>query len=69
MADKKTKTQSPAALGPAELRTELAKAQAERAKLSFQHNVAPLKNPMELRRLRRDIARMKTALRAKENAQ
>ncbi|MDX6768669.1 MAG: 50S ribosomal protein L29 [Elusimicrobiota bacterium] len=68
MADKKTKTAKPAALGPAELKAELAKNQAERAKLSFQHNVAPLKNPMELRRLRRDIARLKTALRAQETA-
>lgn len=68
MADKKTKKAEPATLGADALRTELAKAQGERAKLSFQHNVAPLKNPMELRRLRRDIARLKTALRAQEAA-
>ncbi len=68
MADKKTKTAKPAAIAPDALRTELAKAQAERAKLTFQHNVAPLKNPMELRRLRRDIARMKTSLRSQETS-
>lgn len=68
MADKKTKPAKPAALGLAELKTELAKNQAERAKLTYTHNVAPLKNPMELRRLRRDIARLKTALRAQETS-
>lgn len=68
MTDKKTKTAKTAALAPDTLRAELVKAQAERAKLTFQHNVAPLKNPMELRRLRRDIARMKTSLRAQETS-
>jgi large subunit ribosomal protein L29 len=69
MADKKVKAAKPATLTPEALRTELVKAQGEQAKLAFQHNVAPLKNPSELRRLRREIARIKTALRAKETAQ
>ena len=36
--------------------------------MEFQHNVAPLKNPLELRHLRRDIARLKTYLQQKEAA-
>ncbi len=68
MADKKVKAAKPATLSGDALRSELVKAAGERAKLTYQHNVAPLKNPMELRRLRRDIARMKTALRAQETS-
>lgn len=67
MADKKVKAAKPATLTPGALRAELVKIQGEQAKLAFQHNVAPLKNPSELRRLRREVARIKTALRAKEN--
>ena len=68
MADKKTKTQDKTALNPAELKNELRSALEKRAKLAFQHNVAPLKNPMELRHLRREIARLKTQLSVKEAA-
>jgi large subunit ribosomal protein L29 len=32
-------------------------------KLSFAHAIAPLENPQSIRFLRRDIARLKTALR------
>lgn len=32
-------------------------------KLSFAHAIAPLENPQSIRSLRRDIARLKTALR------
>ncbi len=65
---KKTATQDKAALNPAELNNELRTALAKRAKLTFQHNVAPLKNPMELRHLRREIARLKTYISRKEAA-
>ena len=71
MADKKTKTtatQDKTALNPAELKNELRTALEKRAKLTFQHNVAPLKNPMELRHLRREIARLKTYISRKEAA-
>ena len=70
MADKKTKTatQDKTALNPTELKNALRTALEKRAKLTFQHNVAPLKNPMELRHLRRDIARIKTQLAVKEAA-
>ena len=70
MADKKSKTatQDKTALSPTELENELRTALAKRAKLTFSHNVAPLKNPMELRHLRREIARIKTYISRKEAA-
>jgi large subunit ribosomal protein L29 len=70
MADKKTKsaTHEKSSMSPAELATELRLALEKRAKLTFQHQVAPLKNPMELRHLRREIARLKTHISRKEAA-
>ena len=35
-------------------------------KLSFAHAISPLENPMTIRNLRRDIARLKTELKKKE---
>lgn len=35
-------------------------------KLSFAHAITPLENPMSIRGLRRDIARMKTELKKRE---
>lgn len=35
-------------------------------KLAFAHAIAPLENPQSIRLLRRDIARLKTALRKKQ---
>jgi len=66
MADKKKPVQDRSALGVDELRKELSSALEKRAKLGFQHAVAPLKNPLELRHTRRDIARLKTYLRLAE---
>jgi large subunit ribosomal protein L29 len=67
MADKKkTPTQDKNAMGAAELQKELSAALDKRAKLEFQHGVAPLKNPLQLRHLRREIARLKTYLQQKE---
>jgi large subunit ribosomal protein L29 len=71
MADKKTKSATQdkkTASNPSELNADLKAALEKRVKLEFQHNVAPLKNPMELRELRREIARIKTRLAVKEAA-
>jgi len=70
MAEKKSKsaTLDKKSLNPTELKNELRAALEKRAKLTFQHNVAPLKNPMELRHLRREIARIQTQLSVKEAA-
>ena len=37
-------------------------------KLTFAHAIAPLENPQSIRTLRKDIARLKTALRIKQLA-
>ncbi len=49
-----------------ELRNELNGLREKQFKLGFKHRVTPLSNPLELRELRRDIARIKTWIRAKE---
>jgi large subunit ribosomal protein L29 len=69
MADKKKKpTQDLSELAASELKKELHLALEKRAKMAFQHNVTPLKNPLELRYVRREIARLKTYLHQKEAA-
>jgi large subunit ribosomal protein L29 len=50
-----------------ELTAKLDEYQRKRFNLSLRHRTAPLKNPLELRSLRRDIARVKTLLRTKFN--
>jgi len=37
-------------------------------KLGFAHAITPLENPMSIRDLRRDLARLKTVLKAKQEA-
>jgi ribosomal protein L29 len=68
---KKSQTQDKPSLGAPELKKEILTALDKRAKLEFQHQPkmnAGLKNPLELRHLRREIARLKTFLRMKETA-
>lgn len=36
-------------------------------KLKFAHTISPLENPMTIRGLRKDIARLKTELKSKQN--
>jgi large subunit ribosomal protein L29 len=60
---KKPQTQAKADMGAKELAVELRSALEKRAKLEFSHKVAALKNPLELRHVRREIARLKTHLR------
>jgi large subunit ribosomal protein L29 len=47
-------------LGVAELQNELRQTREKLFKLSFKHSVTPVKNPLELRALRRQIARLNT---------
>jgi large subunit ribosomal protein L29 len=51
-----------------ELETELRQAQEKRFKLQFKHQVTPLSNPLELRAVRRQIARLKTWINAKQES-
>jgi large subunit ribosomal protein L29 len=50
-----------------ELVTRLDQMKKKLFNLSVQHKFAPLKNPLQLRMLRRDIARIMTLLRQKSN--
>jgi large subunit ribosomal protein L29 len=68
MPAKKKALQEKSVMAANELASELRAALDKRAKLEFKHKVAPLKNPIELRDLRREIARLKTHLRMKEAA-
>ena len=38
-------------------------------KLQFAHSISPLENPVSIRGLRRDIARLKTELKKKQSAE
>ena len=50
----------------AELRAELTQTREKLFRLKFKHGVAPSKNPLELRNLRRQVARLETWIRQKE---
>ena len=51
-----------------ELNTELGKMEKELFNLRFQHVTGQLENPVKMRELKRDIARVKTIIREKELA-
>ncbi|MCI7620002.1 MAG: 50S ribosomal protein L29 [Anaerovoracaceae bacterium] len=51
-----------------ELNTELDKMKKELFNLRFQHVTGQLENPVKMRELKRDIARVKTIIREKELA-
>jgi large subunit ribosomal protein L29 len=56
-------------LSVSELEAELRSAREKHFKLRFKHRVTPLGNPLELRNLRRHIARLQTWVREKSLAQ
>ena len=49
-----------------DLKTRISEDQLRLKKLEFAHAISPLENPMSVRELRRDIARLKTELKRKE---
>jgi large subunit ribosomal protein L29 len=53
-------------LGQEELIAKITEDELRLKKLSFAHSISPLENPVSLRLLRKDVARLKTALRKKE---
>ena len=55
-------------LSVAELEQKLAELKQELFNLRFQHAVNQLENPMRMKAVKRDIARVKTVLRDNENA-
>lgn len=52
-----------------ELKAELGETQKQYQKLEFDHTLKGLENPLALREVRRDVARMKTELRRRELAE
>ena len=48
------------------INTELKQASADLVRMKFDHGSKGLQNPIELKTLKRDIARLKTELRARE---
>ena len=53
-------------LGVDELKAKITEDELRLKKVSFAHSISPLENPVSMRLLRRDLARLKTALRSKE---
>ena len=51
-----------------DLLSELEGIEAEYHKMRFDHNVQGLDNPMEMKELRKDVARLKTEIRRREVA-
>jgi len=50
----------------ADLKAKIQEDELRMKKLEFAHAISPLENPMTIRGLRRDIARLKTELKKKE---
>ncbi|GGH78968.1 large subunit ribosomal protein L29 [Filimonas zeae] len=55
-------------LNVTDLKARIQEDQLRLKKLEFAHAISPLENPMSIRNLRKDIARLKTALQVKELA-
>jgi large subunit ribosomal protein L29 len=53
-------------LSEAELNARISEDQQRLKKLEFAHAISPLENPMSIRSLRKDIARLRTELRKKQ---
>jgi large subunit ribosomal protein L29 len=49
-------------LNEADLRARIQEDELRLKKLEFAHAISPLENPMSIRALRKDLARLKTAL-------
>lgn len=53
-------------LNQGDLKARISEDQQRLKKLEFAHAISPLENPMTIRSLRKDIARLKTVLKKKE---
>ena len=52
-------------MNEADLKARIAEDEQRLKKLEFAHAISPLENPMSIRSLRKDVARLKTELRKK----
>jgi large subunit ribosomal protein L29 len=66
MATKTDFLKSIAELSEVELSSRIAENEVRLKKLEFAHAISPLENPMSIRSLRKDNARLKTILRKKQ---
>jgi large subunit ribosomal protein L29 len=66
MATKTDFLKSIAELSEAELSSRITENEVRLKKLEFAHAISPLENPMSIRSLRKDNARLKTILRKKQ---
>lgn len=64
---KTTEKETKRNLTAAELQAELRKSEEKLFKLQFKHRSAALANPLELRTLRRDVARLQTWISQKQS--
>ncbi|RAI99800.1 large subunit ribosomal protein L29 [Chitinophaga skermanii] len=53
-------------LSEQDLREKISEDQLRLKKVTFSHAITPIENPMSIRAMRREIARMKTELRKRE---
>jgi large subunit ribosomal protein L29 len=53
-------------LSQQDLKEKIAEEQLRLKKITFSHAITPIENPMSIRSLRREIARMKTELHKRE---
>ena len=56
-------------LSISELENRVAESQKTLSDLKFKHAISPLENPMQIRTVRRNIARLNTIIRAKQSAE
>jgi len=66
MSKKKEFLDSVRGLGLEDLQVQLEQSKQRLKKLEFAHAITPLENPMSIRSLRRDIARIKTLINQKK---
>jgi large subunit ribosomal protein L29 len=55
-------------MNESDLRARIQEDEMRLKKLEFAHAITPLENPMSIRALRKDLARLKTALKSKQLA-
>lgn len=55
-------------MSEADLKARIGEDELRLKKLEFAHAISPLENPMSIRDLRKDVARLKTELRKRELA-
>ena len=66
MAKKQDFNKSISDLNEKDLQARIQEDQLRLKKLEFAHAISPLENPMSIRNLRKDISRLRTALRKKQ---